>query len=109
MYGRKTVMSIAGDPSILKIFADGVFNSPMYVTVVDLMKQTPGFEFKSHALVDFKDRTVLMSKIVFTDKDTFDSYDTDPSTVSLWDYLKQLAEEDGITVEMIDGELASDV
>ena len=102
---RRATMSIpdSTDSNALRNFADSVFNNPMYDYVITSMRTTPGFVKKSHSMVDEVSTSFLISEICFDSLETFDAYVSDPSVVSLWDYLIDLAKENGITVEIVDG------
>jgi hypothetical protein len=70
----------------------------MYVDVMDSLKQRPGFIHKTNTLVEGKNNTHILIEIVFDSQDHCESYRSDPSIVSLWEFFNIYAAENGVTV-----------
>lgn len=109
MYSRTAKLSVIestdDDFSKLRNFADTIFYNPMYESIALQLKSRPGFLQKSHAMVDTKNTVLLISQVVFENKETFDVYALDPATINLWEYLVQLCKDEGMNVEVKDSEI----
>ena len=108
MYSRTARLSVndrdQNDYTKLRNFADTIFYNPMYESIVAQLKERPGFVQKSHTLIDTTTQALLVTQIVFANKEHFDAYADDPSTKNLWEYMLQLAKDEGIDAEVTDSD-----
>lgn len=106
MYSRKAVLQ-SQDPTDynrLRNFAHELASHSMYQPILNELKSWPGFVRKEHTMIDDIHGQTFVSQIIFEDKAAFDSYIGDESHASLWDYLFIIADQNGISVEVIDQE-----
>jgi heme-degrading monooxygenase HmoA len=74
----------------------------MYRPIVEDLIALPGFVKKEYIMREDKEGETFFSTVVFDNKEAFNSYMNSEINQSLWEYLKIMAEAEGISFEMID-------
>lgn len=106
MYTRKaTLKSIdPSDKTRLSNFVHSLRTHSMYQPIVENLIQRPGFVQKEYRMIDTKEGQTFYSILVFENKDYFDQYFDDEASQSLWIALELMANQEGISFNIDDGE-----
>ena len=108
MYGRTITLTLK-DSSVgaenLKNFANTIINNPMYEIIIARIKESEGFMFKTHSMIETNQGIKIVTQIIFEDKERFDLYANLESNQSVWDMLLGFAGDAGINLHSTDEEL----
>jgi hypothetical protein len=109
MYARVVIMTVKdindqNPQSILKNFADALYYHPMFIPIMDELKARDGYYERVHALIDNINGVKYISQFVFSNKETLEKYINDETTINLWAFILQMADQDGINIEVVDTE-----
>jgi hypothetical protein len=109
MYGRIVILTLkeSTETNKLKEFANDVVNNPAYDVIVSRLKELPGFIFKSQTVVDSAGEQKLLSQVTFDNEQNFLEYANAAENISVWNIIKDYAEDSGLTFESIDGEFSA--
>jgi hypothetical protein len=109
MYGRIVILTLkeSTETNKLKAFANDIVNNPAYDVVVSRLKELPGFMFRSQTVVDFVSEQKILSQVTFDNEQNFLEYANAAENISVWDIVKDYAEDSGLTFECIDGEFSA--
>jgi len=100
MHSVRTILELtnSSDAAALRSFGDTIFFNPIYIDVMAALKERPGFIRKTNTLVEGKDNAYVVIEILFDSKENCETYWSEPSIVSLWEYFTMYAGENGINV-----------
>ena len=109
MYGRIVILTLKESTEInkLKEFANDVVNNPAYDVIVSRLKEHPGFIFKSQTIVDSVSEQKLLTQTTFDNEQNFLEYANAAENISVWNIVKDYAEDSGLKFESIDGEFSA--
>ena len=105
MYSRKAIFNSV-DPenkSGLLDFFYGIFGHSMYAPIVDELVNNPGFVKKEMVMVEDKIGRSATTQIIFDNEENFNAYVKNEAYESMWEYLKIMAEQAGISIDIEDG------
>jgi hypothetical protein len=110
MYGRILILTLkeSTEPSKLKEFANDIVNNPAYDTIVSRLKELPGFIFKIHTVLDTVSEHKILSQVIFDNEQNFFEYANAAENISVWEIIKDYAENSGLKFEFIDGEFTAE-
>ena len=107
MYARISVTECINVPreeqtQKLKDWSDSLYYNPMYAMVREQIMERQGFVSTSHSIVQYTNKTALVSQLLFDSKENFDNFVNDPQTVNIVNMLQTLAGESGLTATFRD-------
>ena len=107
MYGRIIVLTLkeSTESSKLKEFANDIIHQSAYDVIVIRMKESPGFIYKTHTVLDTAKEQKIISHLVFDNETNFLEYSNAIENVSVWEILQDYADTAGLKLEYNDGEV----
>jgi hypothetical protein len=84
------------DGSNVRKFIEGMYSHPLYVSILEQLRNSEGFVKKVNTLTEDKEYTEFVSEISFENQETFSRYFDDPSVKNLYDYLEVLIQADNV-------------